>query len=171
MTLPNRPPGGSPTRVGARGTTASASEPPFLSLAAHFELHIDGVQLSCASVSAPELAADASQIQRRESGGVRAGVLWTAPSIPSRLVITRALDGDRTLYEWRREAISGKAAVRTIEIKHLERAGAEPLHIWRAVHTWPLRWTGPHYDALHGGIAVEALELVYDDLLWLSAQS
>jgi phage tail-like protein len=137
-----------------------------VTLAAHFTVHIGRIPVSCARVSGLELASNPEQLERKEDPDRLSGVLWSAPTLPGRLVLARALDGDRTLYEWRREAISGKPAVQDITVQHLDRSGGRPLHTWRLTSAWPLRWTGPTYDALQGGIAFEELEAIFLDIVW-----
>ncbi len=173
MTLPNRPvpPIGNPPVGPPIGRPVPPNPRPSpihgLSLATHFTVNIGDVTLSCARIETVELAADASQLEQREDPNALDGVLWQAPRLPGRLTIARALDGNRTLYEWRREAQDGKPAVRSIEIRHLDRTGSETLYNWSVRHAWPIRWSGPRYDALHGGIAFEQLEIVYHDLVWI----
>lgn len=138
-------------------------------LAINFLVDIDNRQLSFARISPLELASDVDRINRKPIPPEQGGVRWSAPPETGRLIMTRAFDGDRTLYEWRREAMSGKPAVRDIAIRHLDRSGTNVLHVWHASRTWPLRWTGPRYDALHGGLAFEEIEVVFNDLTWHGA--
>lgn len=143
--------------------------PGDLSTAAHFIVEIDGQPLSCARVSGLEMASRVEELASKNDPAHPDDpkrVLWSAPAEPGTLLLTRALDGDRTLYAWREEAMSGEPAVRTVAIKHLDRAGGDPLHTWQLSSTWPVRWAGPRYDALHGGVALEELELVFQDLTW-----
>ena len=140
-----------------------------LSVAAHFVVEIDDRQLSCARVTGLQLGSDLEELTSRTDPEDRERILWSAPASPGRLVLTRALDGDRTLFGWRKEAMSGKPAVRTIAIRHLEHAGGQTLHTWEVTSAWPLRWAGPQYDALHGGVALEELEIVFHDITWHGA--
>lgn len=143
-----------------------------LSVAANFVVEIDGRPLSCARVSGLELASRVEELESKqdpEHPEDPKRVLWSAPAEHGTLLLTRALDGDRTLYAWRKEAMSGEPAVRMVAIRHLERAGGEVLHTWHLTSAWPVRWAGPRYDALHGGVALEELELVFHDLTWQGA--
>ncbi|MEX2473290.1 MAG: phage tail protein [Gemmatimonadota bacterium] len=140
-----------------------------MSVAAHFVVEIDGQPLSCARVSGLELASRVEELASRhdpEHPKDPDHVLWSAPIAPSTVLLTRALDGDRTLYAWRKEAMSGEPATRTVEIRHLEHAAGDTLHTWQLTSAWPLRWAGPRYDALHGGVALEELEIVFHQLTW-----
>lgn len=137
-----------------------------LSVAAHFVVEIAGKPLSCARVSGLELASRVDELSSKTDPHDPEQVLWSAPAEPGTIVLTRALDGDRTFYGWRKEALSGKPAVRSVVIRHLERAGGDVLYVWEVISAWPLRWTGPRYDALGGGVALEELELAFHDLIW-----
>lgn len=172
--MPDRPV--SPVRPipGTPGPTAPRLEPtrpiaaaPEPTLAVNFRVEIDGRELAIARVSPLELAADPSGLKQAPDRTQPGRVLWTAPPATGRLILSRAIDGDRTLYQWRREALDGKPAVRDLAIRQLDRGGTTVLNAWQAVNAWPLRWTGPTFDAIAGGIAFEELELVFTDLRWL----
>lgn len=137
-----------------------------MTLASNFSVLIGDQPLSCARVATIEMAADPDALVRKDHPGPPAQVRWSAPPLHSRLVLARAIDGDRTLYDWRHEAMHGKSAIRHIVIEHLVRAGGDVLYRFELSHCWPVRWTGPTYDAFTGEIAFEELEVVYADLHW-----
>jgi phage tail-like protein len=83
------------------------------------------------------------------------------------VVLRRALSDSRELYEWRRRIAAGRSDKRPVTIEQLVRPGGPVVNAWRLVDAWPVRWSGPSFDALQPGIAWEELELVYADLLWL----
>ena len=125
---------------------------------------IDEAEIGVARVAGLSLAADPAGLAAEPSKG---GVAWSAPPLPVRLTLARALDGDRRLYAWRREAIlGGAAASRRVEIRQLDRDGRRVLNAW-ALQGWPLSWTGPEFDANGSGLAWETLEIVAHDLIWL----
>lgn len=157
-----------PTTPGSPGSRRGAQDEA-VSVAAHFVVEIDHRTLPCARVSGLELASRVDDLSSKKDPKDPERMLWSAPAEPGTLLLTRALDGDRSLYEWRKEALSGKPAVRTVVIHHLERAGGDPLHTWAVTSAWPLRWAGPRYDALYGGVALEELELVFHNLTWQGA--
>jgi phage tail-like protein len=160
MTLPSRDqPAASPC------PPERTSDAP-LTLATNFVVRVDGAPIACARVETLSLAADDERLVRKEHPGPPPQVRWSAPPATGRLVLARALDGDRTLYQWRRDAIDGKDAVRTIVVEHLDRPCGKVLYRFEITHCWPLRWTGPRYDAFTGGIAFEELEVVHADLHW-----
>jgi hypothetical protein len=83
------------------------------------------------------------------------------------VVLRRALSRDTELYDWRRSIVDGKRDRRQVTIHQLESAGGRIVNSWRLVRAWPCRWSGPSFNAQSSEIAVEELELAYDDLVWL----
>jgi phage tail-like protein len=137
------------------------------STAFSFDLTLDGHALALTRIAGLELAGDPATLQalREPRGDAVTG--WQARPLPGRLLLRRAVDGDRTLYAWRREALAGRPALKDVVIRQLDRAGATALNAWRVSGAWPLRWTGPTFDALVADFALEELELVFSDLIWL----
>jgi phage tail-like protein len=130
-------------------------------LAAAFRVEIDGREIGIARVSGLALAEEAGG----PGDGKRAG------PAPLRVTLTRALDGDRRLYDWRREAAEkGEAAARRVAVRQLDPATGAPLAAF-VLEGWPVAWTGPEFDANAGGLAWESLEILAHDLIWLEEES
>jgi hypothetical protein len=83
------------------------------------------------------------------------------------LVLCRAIDGDRTLFEWRSEIIAGERALRDIEIALLGGPGGAPVQLWSLQDVWPWSWSGPVLNAVDSRVALEECALVYRSLQWL----
>ncbi len=84
------------------------------------------------------------------------------------VVLRRALGQTTDLFDWRRRIMSGKKDRRTVTIHQLGAAGGPTVNTWRLDGAWPCRWSGPSFDALGQAVAVEELELAFDDLVWLA---
>ena len=84
------------------------------------------------------------------------------------IVLRRALTQSTELYDWRRNILRGKADRRLVTIHQLAAAGGEIVNSWRLEGAWPCRWTGPSFNATANDVAIEELELAYDDLVWLA---
>jgi hypothetical protein len=41
------------------------------------------------------------------------------------------------------------------------------VNAWRLVGAWPVRWSGPAFNAMTSELAFEELELTFADLVWL----
>lgn len=86
------------------------------------------------------------------------------------VVLRRALSGSRELFDWRRKVAGGRDDRRTVTIQLLASAGGEPVVSWRLEGARPVRWSGPSLDAAGNEIAMEELELAYDELVWLEPE-
>lgn len=85
------------------------------------------------------------------------------------VVLRRALTRSTELYDWRRKIMSGKGDRRPVTIHQLDSAGGAIVNSWRLDGAWPCRWSGPSFNAAGNDVAIEELELAYDDLVWLAA--
>jgi phage tail-like protein len=83
------------------------------------------------------------------------------------VVLRRALTRSTELYDWRRKIVSGKDDRRPVTIQQLDAAGGAIVNAWRLERAWPRRWSGPSFNAAGNDIAIEEIELMYDDLVWL----
>lgn len=84
------------------------------------------------------------------------------------VVLRRALTRSSELYDWRRSIVSGKNDRRPVTIRLLDASGSAPLIAWRLEGAWPCRWSGPSLNAMGADVAMEELELAYEDLVWLT---
>lgn len=140
------------------------------SSAARFVVRIGDVEVGVARVSAPTLASDLASATVRPGTRQTGHVVWSAKPVRNTVVFARAIDGDRTFYQWRRAALSEDprahdTATRDVEVSVLDAAGRAPVVTYRLVGAWPLRWSGPALDALVPSVAYEELEVVYHDLV------
>jgi hypothetical protein len=121
-----------------------AREPPSLLGTAHFRVRIG----------------------RREVGFAEVGPLVSDGEAPT-VVLRRALAARATeLFDWRR-----KGDARAVTIQQLDAAGGQVVNAWQLVNARPLKWTGPAFNAAATDVAIEELELVYDELVWLEPES
>lgn len=105
-------------------------------------------------------------IGRREVGFAEVGPL-VADGEPPSIVLRRALAAGATeLFDWRQ-----KGDARAVTIEQLDAAGGRVMNAWRLDNARPLKWTGPALNAAANDVAMEELELVYDELVWLEPES
>jgi phage tail-like protein len=83
------------------------------------------------------------------------------------VVLRRALTSSHELYDWRRSVVRGTSDKRTVTIEQLSGPAGRAVHAWQLVNAWPVKWSGPELDATGNDVAMEELELAYDDLVWL----
>ena len=82
------------------------------------------------------------------------------------VVLRRALSRSTELYDWRKRIADGLDDRRTVVIQQLGADGAV-VNAWRLDRAWPCRWTGPAFNAAGNDLAIEELELVFEELAWL----
>ena len=88
----------------------------------------------------------------------------TDPDLRQTVVMRRAVGGSRVFYDWNSARRSGKNDFRTVTIALLDRAGGKPVGIWQLTGAHAVRWTGPDFDALANGIAMEEIEIAYETI-------
>jgi phage tail-like protein len=108
-------------------------------------------------------------IGRGEIGFSEVSRLTSETDVPDVVVLRRALTQATELYEWRQRVAGGKDDRRDVTIEMLDAAGGAVVNSWRLVGARPNRWSGPSFDAGGAAVAMEELELTYDDLVWLAA--
>lgn len=82
--------------------------------------------------------------------------------------IERGLSRSRLLFEWRRAVHEGEDDRRDVRIEQLDARGEAAGLGFLLAGARPVAWHAPSWDSRAGGIAIEALELVYDRLSWVS---
>ena len=129
--------------------------PPLLGTS-HFRVLIGAREIGFSEVSRLSSEADLSLPPQERTPGFE------------RVVLRRALTGSTELYDWRRKVLSGKDDRRPVTIHQLDSAGGRVVNSWRLEGAWPCRWSGPSFNAAGNDVAVEELEVAYDDLVWLA---
>lgn len=88
-------------------------------------------------------------------------------SVFTALVVRRALDNNRELFDWRAAIMSGTRDLRCIDIELLDEPGGATVQSWRIDGAWPCRWSGPMLNAITPTVALEEVEIVYSRLTWI----
>jgi phage tail-like protein len=119
-----------------------------------FRVLIDGRELGFAEIT------QLTSLTTPEPGGERRHGFDT-------VVLRRALTRSTELYDWRRRIAGGAHDRRTVTIQQLSTPGGDIANSWRLDGAWPRRWSGPAFNAQGSDVAMEELELAFDDLVWL----
>ena len=72
---------------------------------------------------------------------------------------------DAGLFNWHQQWVKGDPAAKRKNgsIILLDRQGNEKLR-WNFVQAWPVKWTGPSFNAKGNDIAIESLELAHEGI-------
>jgi phage tail-like protein len=87
------------------------------------------------------------------------------------VVLRRALSQSTELYDWRMKIVRGRNDRRPVTIQQLDATGGRIVNSWRLEGAWPCRWSGPAFSAVANEVAIEELELAYEELVWLTEPS
>ena len=116
----------------------------------NFDVVIGGVSYGFSEVTAPACVAYASR-----------GIVY--PNI----VLRRAVTLDTSLYGWGASIGNPVADLRTVAIAHLDPSGSV-IRVWWIEGAWPVRWTGPAFDAMASRPAMEEIEICISRFEWIS---
>ncbi|MDQ3855482.1 MAG: phage tail protein [Chloroflexota bacterium] len=81
----------------------------------------------------------------------------------SNITLKWGISDDAQLWDWRRQAASGKVQRKNGSIILLDDSGEEKLR-WNFREAWPTKWTGPGFNATANEVAIETLEIAHEGL-------
>ena len=81
----------------------------------------------------------------------------------SNITLKWGMTDDTELWDWRKKAITGKVERKNGSIVLLDEAGEEKLR-WNFREAWPIKWTGPSFNATGNEVAIETLEITHEGL-------
>jgi phage tail-like protein len=84
------------------------------------------------------------------------------------VVLRTEFTGASVLWEWRHSVSNGRADRRDVTIEVLDATGERRVAGWRLLRALPVRWSGPALDALEQRVALEEVELEFEDIAWLT---
>jgi phage tail-like protein len=132
----------------------------------NFIVEINGQQIA-AFQEVSGLDSENKPIEYREG----ADALNSVRKLPGRTdhpncVLKRGIIGDTVLFDWRKEVRDGSTAfppVRDVVIQ-LQNEKHENVYKWKLTNAWCTKLSGPSLNAKGSEIAIEAMELAYDNL-------
>lgn len=81
----------------------------------------------------------------------------------SPITLKRGISKSSSLWDWRQKVIDGKTERKNVSIVLLDEAQEEQLR-WNLSKAWPSKWTGPTFNSTSNEVAIESLEIVYDEM-------
>jgi phage tail-like protein len=129
-----------------------------------FLVELDGiVRASFAEASGLDSAIDVTEY--REGGDNETMRKLPSKTKYSNITLKFGSTDDHELYDWHRQWIKGDPAAKRKNgsIILLDRAGQERIR-WNFVNAWPVKWTGPSFNAKNNDVAIETFELAHEGI-------
>jgi phage tail-like protein len=79
------------------------------------------------------------------------------------ITLRRGVTDSDELWKWRTTVRNGREERRNGSIVLLDLTGRE-VRRWNFFNAFPSRWTGPAFNATANAVAIEALEITYEDM-------
>ncbi|HEU0139790.1 MAG: phage tail protein [Bryobacteraceae bacterium] len=129
-----------------------------------FLVEIDGIARAAFS-EASGFDSSIDVVEYREGGDIPTMRKLPAKTKYSNITLKWGSTNDRELYDWHMQWIKGDPAAtrRNGSIVMLDRGGQEVAR-WNFVNAWPMKWTGPSFNAKNNDVAIETLELAHEGI-------
>ena len=79
------------------------------------------------------------------------------------LIFSRGIDEDRSLYQWYLKTVEGKPQRLPVSII-LYNDRREAIRQWNLRGAFPVKWMGPNLNASFNELAVERLEIAFEEM-------
>lgn len=81
----------------------------------------------------------------------------------SNISLQRGITDDRALWDWRNGVATGVTKRHNISIILRDNEGNERIR-WNVRNCWPVKWSGPAFDATSDAVGIETLELAHEGI-------
>jgi phage tail-like protein len=125
-------------------------------------VEIDGVsQARFQEVSGIDATTDV--IEYREGGDFPGARKLPGQTKHSNLVLRRGYTDDEQLWKWYEQVMNGTPDKirKNVSIIQLDMAGQEKFR-WNLFQAFPVKYTGPAFNAKNNELSIESLEIVYE---------
>jgi len=129
-----------------------------------FVVDIQGGEVFFTECTLPDLE---MEVTEQREGGHNTGVcLLPGPVKVGRIILRRGITRSSKLLSWYAQAAKGdtKGATRNVSVTMLDSQGDEVLRL-SFIRAFPLKWSGPSLKAGDSAIAIETLELGFEEVL------
>lgn len=129
----------------------------------NFLVQIDGItSASFSEVSG--LEADIEVIEYR-SGDAKQAAVQKLPGLHkfTNITLKRGLVQDLSLWNWMQTVLNGTVQRANVSIVLLDQS-RNPVWRWNLTNAWPCKWSGPILKAESDEVALETLEICYENL-------
>jgi phage tail-like protein len=132
-------------------------------LVQNFLVEIDGVTNAAFSeVSGIDVSIDV--IDYREGNAIGSAVR-KLPGLNkfANITLKRGMTQDLSLWTWMENNLGGNVQRTSVSIVLLDQ-NRNPVWTWNLINAWPCRWSGPVLNAEGNDVAIETLEICYENI-------
>ncbi len=79
------------------------------------------------------------------------------------ITLKKGLADSKALYDWLAVGVTGEVKRTTLTITLLD-AAEKAVASWRVINAWPVKYTGPDFNATSSEVAVETLEVAHEGM-------
>jgi phage tail-like protein len=130
----------------------------------NFLVEIDGIP-AAAFMQVSGLEVSIEVIDYRTGGSVVSAV-QKIPGLHNftNVTLTRGLVQDLSLWSWMQSGLNGNVQRKAVSIVLLD-SNRNPVWRWNLTNAWPCRYAGPVLNAESDDVAIETLEICYENLI------
>lgn len=81
----------------------------------------------------------------------------------SNITFKHGITDDMELYNWIKDCVEGKIERKVVTISALGE-DASVIAVWELEEAWPVKYTGPDFNAMGSDVAIESMELAHEGL-------
>ena len=130
----------------------------------NFRVEIDGI-LAASFLEVSGIEASIEVIEYR-TGSSKSAAVQKLPGLHkfTNITLKRGLVKDLSLWNWMQSGLNGNVQRAAVSIILLDSAN-NPVWRWNLTNAWPCKYTGPVLNAECNNVAIETLEISYENLI------
>ncbi len=131
-----------------------------------FKVEIDGMEAGGFS-EVTGFDASIDVMEYREGDMVQTPMKMPGLKKYGNITLRKGLADTMVLYEWINAGIEGEVQRKTLTITLLDQT-ENPVASWQIINAWPVKYTGPDFNATSSEVAVETLEVAHEGMTRVS---
>lgn len=131
-----------------------------------FKVEIDGLEAGGFS-EVTGFDASIDVMEYREGDMVQTPMKMPGLKKYGNITLRKGLADTTVLYDWITAGIEGEVERKTITITLLDQTES-PVASWQVINAWPVKYTGPDFNATSSEVAIETLEVAHEGMTRVS---
>ena len=131
-----------------------------------FKVEIDGLEAGGFS-EVTGFDASIDVMEYREGDMVQTPMKMPGLKKYGNITLRKGLADTTVLYDWITAGIEGAVERKTLTITLLDQTES-PVASWQIINAWPVKYTGPDFNATSSEVAIETLEVAHEGMTRVS---